>query len=228
MQAKLFRVSVALVPTLLGAAIIAPFARAEAPAAKVVPALVRGDYAEARSASVYAGACHYNGELTTAGREAVLAWRITGGSAGGVNLAGVRVVAVVAGGENLAGGGVRSSVVYVDSAATDAQREAVVAWLTARAGAALGQVAAVRRAGVQFDTDASQVTVHADGAADLRLSRYPCSHCRMPAETWYAPLAPTEKAEVAQGISTGFHDKTLAVSWQQTETDNAFVGTFSL
>ncbi|MCA1632087.1 MAG: hypothetical protein LC774_17540, partial [Acidobacteria bacterium] len=51
---------------------------------------VRGVYVEARTASVFAGACHYNGELTTAGREAVLAWSVKEGSWGGVNLAGVR------------------------------------------------------------------------------------------------------------------------------------------
>src|SRR5918997_2889835 len=56
---------------------------------------VRGVYVEARTASVFAGACHYNGELTTAGREAVLAWSVKEGSWGGVELAGVRAVAGV-------------------------------------------------------------------------------------------------------------------------------------
>lgn len=32
-----------------------------------------GDYVEARTASVFAGACHYNGELVTTGHEAVAA-----------------------------------------------------------------------------------------------------------------------------------------------------------
>ena len=54
-----------------------------------------GDYVEARTASVFAGACHYNGELTTTGRDAVMAWNITTGSWDGVRLAGVRALAVV-------------------------------------------------------------------------------------------------------------------------------------
>ena len=33
-----------------------------------------GDYVEARTASVFAGACHYNGELVTTGRDAIMAW----------------------------------------------------------------------------------------------------------------------------------------------------------
>ena len=45
---------------------------------------LRGDYVEARTASVFAGACHYNGELTTTGRDALMAWNITAGSWDGV------------------------------------------------------------------------------------------------------------------------------------------------
>ncbi|HEX8117567.1 MAG TPA: hypothetical protein VF521_09860, partial [Pyrinomonadaceae bacterium] len=55
---------------------------------------LKGVYVEARTASVFAGACHYNGELTTAGREAVMAWSVKEGSWGGVSLAGVSALAV--------------------------------------------------------------------------------------------------------------------------------------
>src|ERR687886_1985957 len=83
---------------------------------------VRGDYVEARTASVFAGACHYNGELTTAGREAVLAWNVTSGSWNGVDLAGVRAVAVVGSEANLAdSAAARRSELVVDSSASEAQ-----------------------------------------------------------------------------------------------------------
>ena len=36
-----------------------------APTAPTSPAPIKGDYVEARTASVFAGACHYNGELVT-------------------------------------------------------------------------------------------------------------------------------------------------------------------
>ena len=51
---------------------------------------VRGEYVEVRTASVFAGACHYNGELTTAGRDALMAWNVKSGAWRGVDLAGVR------------------------------------------------------------------------------------------------------------------------------------------
>ena len=56
---------------------------------------VKGDYVEVRTASVYAGPCHYNGEVVTTGRDAILAWNIASGSHDNVNLAGVRAVAIV-------------------------------------------------------------------------------------------------------------------------------------
>src|SRR5438270_10141560 len=78
---------------LCGAAISRSFAEANN---------LRGDYVEARTASVFAGACHYNGELTTTGRDAMLAWSVSEGSWDGVKLAGVRAVAVVSSDANLA------------------------------------------------------------------------------------------------------------------------------
>src|SRR4029434_3240044 len=62
---------------------------------------VKGDYVEVRTASVFAGACHYNGELTTSGREALMAWNVKSGQWHGVDLAGVRVLAIVSSAENL-------------------------------------------------------------------------------------------------------------------------------
>ena len=64
-------------------------------------AAVKGDYVEVRTASVFAGPCHYNGELVTTGRDAIMVWNVAEGSFNGVNLAGVKAVAVVSSQENL-------------------------------------------------------------------------------------------------------------------------------
>lgn len=189
---------------------------------------VTGEYVEARSAAVYAGACHFNGEMTTAGREAVLAWKVAKGQSGGVTLDGLKIVAVVAGSDNLADAKTtRRSVLYVDSTATPEQRDALVGLLKVRAGASLGVVAGIQSTPVSFSTEGSKVTVAAAGAK-LTAARYPCKHCLMPAETWYTPLSPTTEAAVAQGLATGFSDKTLGVTWNQGGTDNVYVGAFSL
>src|SRR2546421_10524011 len=89
---------------------------------------LKGDYVEVRTASVFAGACHYNGELMTTGRDAVMAWRVTAGTWRGTDLAGVRAVAGVSADANLADAQAgRASEIVVDSGATEAQAEAVAA-----------------------------------------------------------------------------------------------------
>jgi hypothetical protein len=192
-------------------------------------AKVSGEYIEARSASVYAGACHYNGELTTAGREAVLAWHITEGKVGTVDLAGLHVIALVTGDDNLAQRSTkRHAVLLVDESATVAQRDALVTLLTAKMGKTLGNIEAVKSAPITYTTDGLKVTVTAGESATLNALKYPCSHCRMPAQTWYTPFAPTDNAQVAQGTRTAFADKTLGMSWSQQESDNVFIGTFTL
>src|SRR4051812_28605704 len=60
-----------------------------------------GDYVEARTASVFAGACHYNGELTTTGRDAEIVWHVRSGVSHGVDVSGLTAIAAVSAGDNL-------------------------------------------------------------------------------------------------------------------------------
>ena len=62
---------------------------------------LRGEYVEVRTASVFAGACHYNGEVVTTGRDAMMAWNVTSGKWQGVDLTGVRAMAIVNSTSNL-------------------------------------------------------------------------------------------------------------------------------
>src|SRR4026209_2813853 len=88
---------------------------------------VRGDYVEVRTASVFAGACHYNGEVVTAGRDAMMAWNVTSGKWQGVDLSGVRAVAIVSSYANLAeDNAARQSEIIIDSNASRTQALAMV------------------------------------------------------------------------------------------------------
>src|SRR5690349_5268594 len=87
-------------------------AMAQAPTAKN---RLSGDYVEARTASVFAGACHYNGELTTTGREAEMVWHVKEGVWNGTNISGLTVVASVVAEANLHdANAARKSVLFVD------------------------------------------------------------------------------------------------------------------
>lgn len=192
---------------------------------------VAGEYVEARSLSVHAGACHYNGEYDTAGREAVLVWKVDSGVLeGGVRVDGLGIVAVVSGSDNLAKTNVaRRSVLYVDKRATAKQQAALVNMVKQKAAGALGSVVAVKSAPFTFVDENKALTVVAEGVAKLSVSRYPCNHCVMPAEVWYKPLAPAgvTGAQVAQGLQTGYKEAALGVNWAQEPCDNVFVGTFA-
>ena len=83
---------------------------------------LRGDYVEVRTASVFAGACHFNGEVVTTGREAMMAWNVTSGKWQGIDLTGVRVLAIVSSDANLAeANAARQSEIVIDSRASRAQ-----------------------------------------------------------------------------------------------------------
>src|SRR2546421_10197561 len=88
---------------------------------------IRGDYVEVRTASVFAGACHYNGELTTTGRDALMAWHVTSGEWNGVDLGGGRFVAVVSADDNLSdASAARRSEIVINDDATHTQAAAVL------------------------------------------------------------------------------------------------------
>src|SRR5689334_23300137 len=122
------------------ALIVCGGARVSTPASSKVV----GDYVEARTASVFAGACHYNGELVTTGRDAVMAWNFTSGTFNGVDLAGAKAMAAVSSDANLSQDAARKVELVIDSRLSEPQAAAVEALLRDKL-ASLGKVVAVRR-----------------------------------------------------------------------------------
>ena len=106
---------------------------------------LRGDYVEVRTASVFAGACHYNGEVVTTGRDALMAWNVTSGKWQGVDLTGVRVLAIVSADANLGEtSAARQSEIIIDSSASRTQALAITNALKEKYAASLGKIVEVR------------------------------------------------------------------------------------
>lgn len=188
---------------------------------------LRGDYLEARTCSVYAGGCHYSGEYVTAGREALLFWHVREGSWNGVNLSGLSVLVAVVADRNLAEPSARrASVMYVDSRASQAQREAISQLLSHRYTQVLGNVQAVKPTVIHYTQQGSYITIEAPGVAALQVSRYPCKHCVQPHQVWYQPLTPVTGAEVASAKRAAYYDRLLGTVWQRGEENSAFVAEF--
>src|SRR5215208_1771729 len=146
---------------------------------------LRGDYVEVRTASVFAGACHFNGEVVTTGRDAMMAWNVTSGKWQGVDLTGVRVLAIVSADANLSeGNAARQSEIIIDSAASRTQALAMVNALKEKYSASLGKIVEVRSAPISFERNGRTYAVVTNEAA-INVEAMPNDLCcKMPNLVW--------------------------------------------
>jgi Protein of unknown function (DUF1326) len=189
---------------------------------------LKGDYVEARTASVFCGACHYNGEYMSSGREAVMAWNITSGSWNGVGLSNIRVMASVASDANLDDADLHRSQIVIDNAATDAQAKAVVAALEANCGTSLGQVLSVRRGTVSFVHRSGHYLVSSPQFAVLKVDQTPNGFCcSQPYDVWYTPLTHLKGESLGYTVDAAYKAGTLSDNWERHCENSSFYGAFS-
>ena len=190
---------------------------------------LRGDYVEVRTASVFAGACHYNGEVVTTGRDAMMAWNVTSGKWQGVDLSGVRAMAIITSDANLSDkDAARSAEIIIDSNSSPTQSQAMLNALKAKYAAALGNVVTVRTAPVKFDHSGRSYAVAADDAS-IDVEAMPNDLCcKMPNLIWYTPLVGLENRKVGYTVKATYSGKTIATPWSRSGENSAFYGSFSL
>ncbi len=191
-----------------------------------------GRYVEARTATVFAGACHYAGEATTDGREALLVWQFEGGCADGVDLAGVNVAIVIVGERNLAEARAASdaaphSIAYVSARASEAQRDAVVTALRERLGSALGVFDDVRSVELSVALESDAYRVELAERFQLRgttLADRAC--CKMPYQVWYRPFVALQQPIVGRNDVFRHDDRGLGRVWSRPGENASFTGRF--
>ena len=190
---------------------------------------LRGDYVEVRTASVFAGACHYNGEVVTTGRDAMMAWNVTSGKWQGVDLSGVRALAIVSADANLAeNNGARQSEIIVDSNASRTQALAMINALKEKYAASLGNVVEVRSAPIKFERNGRTYVVLTNEAA-INVEAMPNDLCcKMPNLVWYSPLVGLENRKVGYTSKALYSGKVVGEPWSRSGENSAFYGTFSL
>lgn len=191
---------------------------------------IRGEYVEVRTASVFAGACHYNGEVTTAGRDALMAWNVKSGKWRGVDLAGVRIVAVVSADENLSeNDAARRSEIIIGENASDAQSRAMLEALKSRYATPLGKIVSVRRGPLTFEHKDKTYTVNANDFASISIEAMPDDLCcKMPNLVWYSPLVPLENRKVGYTTKALYAGAAVGDPWQRAGENSAFYGSFAL
>lgn len=194
------------------------------------PETVQGEYLEARSVSVYVGACHYGAEYVEGGREATLVWNIHQGTWKGISLEGLTVVAVVTAENNLAiDTSTRRSVLYLDEKTTSEQRIALIDLMAAKRSAVLGEIVSTENTPITFTKEGVKYDLRVGKVLMLSVSRYPCQNCTQPHQIWYKPLEQLDTPIVGKSTIYRYQDKILSVTWNDGEdTNNIFVGSFAM
>src|ERR1700752_3525212 len=190
---------------------------------------LRGEYVEVRTASVFAGACHYNGEVVTTGRDAMMAWNVISGKWQGVDLAGVRAMAIVTADANLSDDqAARQTKLMLDAQASDAQSKAMIAALKLKYAASLGNIVTVRSTPISFNHSGRSYLVKADDAT-IDVEAMPNDLCcKMPNLVWYSPLVGLENRKVGYTSKALYSGKVVGAPWWGSGENSAFYGTFSL
>src|SRR6185436_624179 len=189
---------------------------------------MRGDYVEVRTASVFAGACHFNGEVTTAGREAMMAWNVTSGKWQGVDLTGVKVMAIVSSDSNLSDkDAARQSEIVIDSSSR-AQSLAMLNAIKEKYASSLGNIVKVRNAPISFVREGKNFAVAADEAT-MNVEAMPNDLCcKMPNLVWYKPFVGLENRKVGYTTNASYGGRKVSEPWSRSGENSAFYGSFAL
>jgi hypothetical protein len=193
---------------------------------------VRGDYVEARTADVYTGYCVANGEMNLAGKEAIMAWRVTDGEWKGADLTGLSVLAVVSAnstlGDSYSDPLPARAVLVVDERADAGQKRALVDMAQALGGQLLGEVVKIESEKIDFETGGhGEAKVKAGDVASLVTRCLAATdHLCGNEEVYYPPLTPVAQAHPAFTLVNEFNGDGLNMTWNNSFKRSAFVGSF--
>ncbi|HVS17705.1 MAG TPA: hypothetical protein VMT18_03810 [Planctomycetota bacterium] len=189
-------------------------------------AALPGVYVEARSASVFAGACHYNGERETQGRELVAGWRLSAASTGRAELDGVELVVAVVADRNLDdAAAARKSVLYLPEELDDARAAAAEFWLRESHPELLGELVAVHRADVSVERDGDAFRVRAGDDVSFAGAALPDrACCSMPSQVWYEPEVAVGGRLVGHVERFRLVEPALSTNLERHDENSAFLG----
>lgn len=198
---------------------------------------IHGEYLESRNADVWVGACFANSEIGLVGDQAVMAWRIAGGSWNGVKLDGLSVVAAVKAsatlGSTYGNPYPAKSILIFDSKATEEQRAALTSFVKAMGGRLFDTIVRTESAPISFDVkyEGEHPVSGSMKAGEIAAIRtrlvsdkdHVCGH----EDVFFEPLAPTVHSMASVALMDSFKGQGLGVSWTLSEKRSAFVGTFA-
>jgi hypothetical protein len=195
---------------------------------------VTGQYVECRTCDVWTGPCFANSEMT-AGKNAVMGWKVEKGAVDGAKLDGLSVVAVVAASDTLGlpQTGESKAILIVDEKASAAQRAALVKLAKGQAGDLLKNVMKVESAPITIDAcmckNKGCAKLSAGGAKiETRcLDAQHDKHCGNEF-AYYPPLVKNVSAQAAVATEHGYSGKGFKHTWKESARRGAYVGSFEV
>ncbi len=215
-------------------------------------ARIEGDYIESRTADIFTGPCFANAEVFLTGHQALLAWKVREGSWNGVDLSGLTVAAALRASTTLSKDdpALARAVVIVDSDATPAQRDALIALARELGGPRLANVTEVKASLMNLfveEMDAESAahetpaashhfgfpqapkgTFWAPGLAEINTRPLDdTDHLCGNEVIEYPPLSKGVAAHPAYTLANSFKGKGLGTRWDDRNCRGSFVGHFS-
>jgi hypothetical protein len=157
-----------------------------------------------------------------------MAWKVTSGSWNGIDLTGMRALAVVTADDNLSNDeAARSSELILDESSTRAQQVAMLNAIKTRYATSLGKIVSVRSAAISFKHEDKSYQVTATDAA-INVEAMPDDLCcRMPNLVWYDPLVQLSQRKVGYTVLATYKGHLAGDPWQRAGENSAFYGSFS-
>ena len=199
-------------------------------------AKITGEYIEARTCNVYTGPCFANAEMDLSGKEALMAWKVDKGSWKDVELNGLSAALIVQSQGTLGYDGVFpmkagkvKSVILVDEEATEAQRDALVAFVKDSAKDLTKDVQKVVAVPMSLKNDHIDMigSFKAGGLAEIKTRKLKQSDCVCTNEVvYYRPLTKVDNASPAYSLKLSYQGKELDSRFTNREIRSAFLATF--
>lgn len=212
----------------IAAAVLITCAAALAFTSRAENTTIKGDYVEVRTASVFTGACHFNGEVVTTGREAIMAWNFSSGRWNGVDVSGLKAIAVVGADANLENAGAaRRAEIILDQSANHDQKVAMLEALKRNYAPTLGEIVSVRSAPISFKHEGKSYEV-TSVEAEINVEAMPNDLCcRQPNLVWYAPLVQLSGRKVGYTLKAIYAGNAVGDRWERDGENSAFYGSFA-
>lgn len=199
-------------------------------------AQITGEYLEARTCNVYTGPCFANAEMSLAGKEALMAWKVDKGSWNDVQLNGLGAALILHAEGTLGYDGVFPmqagrirSVVLVDEKASKEQHKALVDFVKKSAKDLTKEVVSIESVPFELKNDhIDNVGVfNAGGLAEIKTRKLVDGDCICTNETvFYQPLTKIENASAAYSLKLSWQGKRLGTRFTNRGIRSAFLGTF--